>query len=97
MYRNLAGSAGEIEEACAEKEGSFVRLGSMFKYYFRSEPPRNYREAKEADTSAFRIFWEKMLAAGIFLPPSQFETNFLSISHGSTEINAICQAYNTCI
>ena len=29
------------------------------------------------DTAAFRAFWEKMMGRGIFLPPSQFETNFL--------------------
>jgi glutamate-1-semialdehyde 2,1-aminomutase len=68
----------------------------MFKYYFRKKAPGNYREAKEADTTRFRSFWEKMLQAGIFLPPSQFETNFLSIAHGDGEIEAICQAYETC-
>ncbi|MFH0967709.1 MAG: glutamate-1-semialdehyde 2,1-aminomutase [Methanobacteriota archaeon] len=97
MYQQLGKRTAAIEEACSEKAGSFVRLGSMFKYYFREEPPRNYREAKESDVTAFRQFWEKMLKAGIFLPPSQFETNFLSIAHGDREIEAICQAYQACI
>jgi glutamate-1-semialdehyde 2,1-aminomutase len=97
MYQELADHTQEIGAVCSGKSGSFVSLGSMFKYYFRPEPPRNYREAKEADTAGFRKFWDKMLAAGIFLPPSQFETNFLSIAHGSDEKAAICQAYQTCI
>jgi glutamate-1-semialdehyde 2,1-aminomutase len=97
MYQNLAESAKAIEESCSGKAGSFVRLGSLFKYYFRPEAPRNYREAKEADTAAFRRFWDQMLAAGIFVPPSQFETNFLSTAHGTGEITAICQAYQQCI
>lgn len=97
MYQDLAQNAATIEEACREKPGSFVRLGSMFKFYFRSQAPKNYREAKESDTQAFRIFWEKMLKSGVFLPPSQFETNFLSTAHTSSEIEAICQAYQACI
>jgi len=97
MYAELEKKTAIIEEACTEKEGSFVRLGSMFKYYFRPQPPRNYRDAKEADTSAFRVFWEKMLKAGIFLPPSQFETNFISNAHSDREIEAISQAYKACI
>lgn len=97
VYQELAKNAENIEMACSEKPGSFVRLGSMFKYYFRSQAPRNYQEAKESDTTAFRSFWEKMLRAGIFLPPSQFETNFLSSAHTSQEIKAICQAYQACI
>ena len=97
MYQQLEKRTRAIEDACSEKDGSFVRIGSMFKYYFRPEPPRNYREAKESDSVAFRQFWEKMLKAGIFLPPSQFETNFLSVVHEDREIEAICQAYQACI
>lgn len=97
MYALLEEKTKVIEGACDGKGGSFVRIGSMFKYYFRREAPRTYREAKEADISGFRTFWEKMLKKGIFLPPSQFETNFLSIAHGDQETEAICQAYQACI
>ena len=97
MYQQLERRTAAIGEICSGRDGSFVKLGSMFKYYFRNEPPRNYREAKEADVTRFRSFWEKMLKAGVFLPPSQFETNFLSVAHGDEEISAICQAYQACI
>ena len=80
----------------AKAGGSFVRLGSMFKYFFRSTPPQNYREVKECDTAAFGGFWKKMLDAGIFLPPSQFETNFLSAAHTENDLSTLAQAYRTC-
>jgi glutamate-1-semialdehyde 2,1-aminomutase len=86
-----------IEEGIGGKaDGSFVRLGSMFKYFFRKKPPHNYREVKECDTASFQQFWKKMLVAGIFLPPSQFETNFLSVAHTDQDINTIITAYNSC-
>jgi glutamate-1-semialdehyde 2,1-aminomutase len=69
----------------------------MFKYFFRSSPPRDYRQAKECDTTAFRAFWERMMREGIFLPPSQFETNFLSGAHGEDEIRAIAGRYAACL
>jgi glutamate-1-semialdehyde 2,1-aminomutase len=77
--------------------GTFVRIGSMFKYFFRPTPPQDYREVRECDTAAFRRFWEKMLARGIFLPPSQFETNFLSAAHTVHDTGEIAAAYQECL
>jgi glutamate-1-semialdehyde 2,1-aminomutase len=38
-----------------------------------------------------------MLREGIFLPPSQFETNFLSVAHGNRDVEAIAEAYRKCL
>lgn len=98
IYHDLEEKARSIADAGADaRSGTPVTLGSMFKVFFRSSPPTNYAEAKECDTTAFRDFWEKMLARGIFLPPSQFETNFLSAAHGDREIETICTAYRACL
>ncbi|MDD1652025.1 MAG: glutamate-1-semialdehyde 2,1-aminomutase [Methanomicrobiales archaeon] len=98
LFRRMEEGARAIGESVPRSAtGSFVRLGSMFKYFFRSSPPRDYRQAKECDTAAFRSFWEGMLRAGIFLPPSQFETNFLSAAHGEEEIQAIAGEYASCL
>jgi glutamate-1-semialdehyde 2,1-aminomutase len=69
----------------------------MFKYFFRDSAPRNYREAKESDTAAFGEFWRGMGERGIFIPPSQFETNFLSVAHTDMDVDAIAGAYTACI
>jgi len=37
-----------------------------------------------------------MLASGIFLPPSQFETNFLSAAHTDQDLATLAQAYTRC-
>ena len=97
VYAGFEDKTRAIEESLLKNEkGSFVRLGSMFKYFFRNRPPRNYREVKECDTAAFQRFWNHMLDAGIFLPPSQFETNFLSAAHNDQDIETIITAYNSC-
>jgi glutamate-1-semialdehyde 2,1-aminomutase len=97
LYNDLDEKTRGLEESIGVKAGgSFVRLGSMFKYFFRSTPPANYREVKECDTAAFGTFWKRMLDAGIFLPPSQFETNFLSAAHTDRDLAALARAYLQC-
>jgi glutamate-1-semialdehyde 2,1-aminomutase len=36
-----------------------------------------------------------MLKSGVFLPPSQFETNFLSAAHSEEVINQTLEAYKS--
>jgi glutamate-1-semialdehyde 2,1-aminomutase len=98
LYRDLDEKTRSLEESLdGVNNGSFVRLGSMFKWFFRNEPPKNYRDVKECDTASFGRFWKKMLDDGIFLPPSQFETNFLSSAHSDTDLNTITRAYSQCL
>ena len=98
LYQHLDEAGRAIGESVPSGAGgSFVSLGSMFKYFFRADPPRDYREAKESDTAAFGAFWKEMLARGVFLPPSQFETNFLSAAHTAGDIGAIAQGYRECL
>ena len=98
IYRRLDDATRAIGEVAADAgRGSFVRIGSAFKHFFRDAPPRNYREVKECDTEAFSRFWKAMLDLGIFLPPSQFETNFLSAAHTGQDIEYIADAYGSCL
>ena len=97
LYDSLDRKTRALGESLGEGgSGSFVRLGSMFKYFFRAEPPQNYREVKECDTAAFGMFWKRMLDDGIFLPPSQFETNFLSAAHSDQDLATLARAYTQC-
>ena len=97
IYSGMEAGTKAIEESIKERKGSFVRLGSMFKFFFRDQAPTSYSEAKESDTVRFKEFWIKMLKEGIFLPPSQFETNFLSAAHTPGDIERICTAYQRCL
>ncbi len=94
VYSVMRLQAEAIRDAIPRRSGgSFVMLGSMFKYFFRPSPPGNYYEVKECDTKAFGEFWKKMISSGIFIPPAQFETNFLSAVHTEEDITRIAEAY----
>ena len=76
----------------AEVPASVVRYGSMLSLFFRPEPPRDYAQAREADTAAFARFHRAMRASGVLIPPSQFETWFVSLAHNEPEIDATVRA-----
>jgi glutamate-1-semialdehyde 2,1-aminomutase len=67
-------------------------IASMFKVFF-GKPPHNYQEALKCDKEKFNMFFDKMLKEGIFLPPSQFETNFISAAHTKEDIDKTLDAY----
>ena len=60
--------------------------GSMFGFFFRREPVRNFTEAKEADTKLFARFFHAALDRGVYLAPSAFEAGFLSAAHSDEDI-----------
>jgi glutamate-1-semialdehyde 2,1-aminomutase len=67
-------------------------VGSMFKVFFGGMP-YNYQDALKCDKEKFNVLFKKMLADGIFLPPSQYETNFLSLAHSQGDIDKTVEAY----
>jgi glutamate-1-semialdehyde 2,1-aminomutase len=42
---------------------------------------------KKADTGFYARYFREMLAVGVYLAPSQFETMFVSFAHTESEIN----------
>ncbi len=68
------------------------RVGSMWTWFFTSEPVRDYASAAMCDTKCFGRFHREMLEAGVWLPPSQFEAAFWSAAHGKAEVELLLQA-----
>lgn len=87
LQDGLAGAAGKSGVAleCAN-------LGSMFTAFFRTGPVLRLSDAKECDTDAHAAFFRAMLKRGVYLPPSQFETAFISAAHEDSHIDAFVSA-----
>jgi len=56
-------------------------VGSMFCLFFTDDVPKNYKEVLASDLNLFNNYFLGMLNQGIYLPPSQFEANFITIQH----------------
>jgi glutamate-1-semialdehyde 2,1-aminomutase len=62
------------------------RVGSMFTPFFAGAPVTDYASAKRADTDRYARFFQSMLDRGVYLPPSQFESCFVSFAHMEREV-----------
>jgi glutamate-1-semialdehyde 2,1-aminomutase len=61
-------------------------IASMFQLFFSSTEVFDYESAKKADTAKFMVYHRKLLEKGVFIPPSQFETCFISTAHSKEDI-----------
>ncbi|MHC5158007.1 MAG: glutamate-1-semialdehyde 2,1-aminomutase [Planctomycetota bacterium] len=57
------------------------QIGSMFTLFFNDGEVTDYDTAAKSDTKRYANYFRQMLKNGIYLPPSQFEANFLSTAH----------------
>ena len=72
--------------------GQPTHAGTMFGFFFTESPVTDWESAKRADTERFAGFHSAMLERGVYLPPSQFESWFVSSVHGDAEIDATVAA-----
>jgi glutamate-1-semialdehyde 2,1-aminomutase len=68
------------------------RVGSMFTWFFTPGPVTDFASASASDSAAFARFHGRILQAGVWLPPSQFEAAFVSAAHGPAEVELILEA-----
>jgi glutamate-1-semialdehyde 2,1-aminomutase len=98
IYPRLERTTRSIAEGVAElaREADVLlttnRVGSMFTWFFTAGPVTDFSSASASDTAAFARFHRRMLEAGVWLPPSQFEAAFVSTAHGEAEIAQVLEA-----
>ncbi len=59
-------------------EYTCTQIGSMQSLFFTHKEVRNFGDAKTSNLELFSLYYNKMLQKGIYLPPSQYETLFIS-------------------
>jgi glutamate-1-semialdehyde 2,1-aminomutase len=62
------------------------QVGSMFALFFADQPVRNFNDATSSHTEKFKQLFNHALENGIYLPPSPYETCFISSAHQSQHI-----------
>ena len=96
-YAKLERTASELTSGligAAERAGIPVQInsiGSMFTVFFASIPITDFQKAKTSDTARYAQFFHAMLDGGVYFPPSQFETCFVSLAHTQSDIKATIQ------
>lgn len=68
------------------------RKGSMMSVFFHTNRVSNFEEAADSNHSLFNNFFHQLLAQGIYLPPSGYETWFISDAINDVEIDKTLEA-----
>jgi len=87
LERGLRGAAEDARVAMTTN-----RVGSMIGVFFSRKKVTNFEEAKRTDRQLYARFHRSMLDDGIYLPPSAFETLFLSTAHTEEDVDATIRA-----
>jgi glutamate-1-semialdehyde 2,1-aminomutase len=82
----------ELQAAKADVKIQVPRVGSMICCFFSDRPVRNFADTQNCDTEAFKVFFAHMLDQGVMIPPSQFETWFVSTAHDQARIEQTLEA-----
>ncbi|MFE6750086.1 glutamate-1-semialdehyde 2,1-aminomutase [Kitasatospora purpeofusca] len=91
----VAAEVSGLVSAALAKEGVTHRLqtaGNMFSVFFTKDAVTNYDEAKTQESFRFTAFFHSMLSQGVYLPPSAFESWFVSSAHDGRAIERIAAA-----
>ncbi|MBN1397849.1 MAG: glutamate-1-semialdehyde 2,1-aminomutase [Bacteroidetes bacterium] len=98
IYKQLEQRSACLEEGMRDSMNklglgyTFNRIGSMFTLFFTSKPVTDYKSAKSSDLAKFSAYFNSMLEKGIYLPPSQFESSFISTAHSDKIIEKTIKA-----
>ena len=85
---------GNIQSIIEDEEYNIqpVGIASMFQIYFNPAPVYNYADAQESDRRKFLRYFNALLKEGVFIPPSQFECNFISNAHSMEDLQKTSDA-----
>jgi len=67
------------------------QIGSMITVFFTDKPVVDTETAMAANASTFARFFHAMLERGVYLPPSQYESAFISTMHNDSILNKITE------
>ncbi len=94
VYKPLEQKGAQIEAGIKRliaKSGKGMvinRIGSLFTLFFTDRKEiMAYDDVKMCDLGAYARFFRGMLSEGVYLAPSQFEANFISVKHTPAAIS----------
>lgn len=82
----------ELKQIIKGKDIQLNHIGSMFTLFFSRDKINNFKDAAKADTSRFGQFYRNMLEQHIYLSPSPFEANFISVAHTKEQLERTLEA-----
>ena len=103
LYKQLEQMGGKIREGLrdivedAEVPAHVNGITSMFQIFFTDQPVVDYVAAQGSDKAKFMRYQLELMKRGVFVPPSQFETCFISTAHTNEDITKTLEEMDSAI
>ncbi|GBE55830.1 glutamate-1-semialdehyde 2,1-aminomutase [archaeon BMS3Bbin16] len=103
VYTLLARSGEKMRSGLADitsdigVEARIYGACSMYQMYFTDGDVVDYTTALKADKDLFLAYQRELLKRGVFLPPSQYECNFLSTAHTPEDLDFTLEAMDAAL
>jgi glutamate-1-semialdehyde 2,1-aminomutase len=100
IYPKLEKNCAELKKAMTDLartqkvQARVYNIASMYQIFFTADPVIDYACAKASDTQMFGAYFHELLRQGVFIPPSQFETCFVSDSHTEEDLKRTIDAFD---
>ena len=98
VYETIAKKADRLADGmrqAAERAGAGVRInqvGSLVAPFFTPDRVESFTDAAKSDLNKYAVYFEKMLARGVYLAPAQFEAMFVSAAHSEEDLEKTIRA-----
>lgn len=98
-YAHLEQTTTRLADGLRELSKSIqvVSVPGMLGVFFTSKPVNDFESAQKCDTELFGKVWRSLVDKGIYWPPSQFETAFISLVHTKNDIDNTIKAFKESI
>ena len=99
LYPKIARTCDNIVDgikdavSSAQLDCTVNSIGSMFQLFFTNEKVKDGANARKSNAAMFRKLFDELLKRDVFIPPSQFETCFVSYAHNEDDADKTVEAY----
>ena len=100
IYPKLEKNCSDLKKALSDLSVEYklpaqvYNIASLYQIFFTNANVTDYACAKACDVKIFNAYFQELLRQGIFIPPSQYETCFLSTAHTPEDIKLTINAFD---
>ena len=98
IYKKLEETTRQLSEGISTEltnkgiDHTLNRMGSMMSVHFSKHAVRDFETVRRCDIKLFNRFFHHLLQQGVYLPPSAYESWFISSAIGEAEITTTIKA-----
>jgi len=96
VYEELERKSARLESGLLEAGlGRFARVnrvGAMLTAFVTDADVRNFDDARACDADRYGALFRHLLAHGVYVAPSQFESMFVSLAHSDDDVDRTVEA-----